>query len=288
MPKKKLTLDFIRQEFEKEGYILLLKNYINSYQKLDYICPKGHKHFITWNSWRNGRRCFYCFGSIKPTIKFIRQEFENENYRLLTIKYKNAHQKLDYICPKGHKHNVNWTNWQQGHRCFYCFGNVKPTINFIKKEFKKENYVLLSTEYINSRQLLKCICSNGHRYAISWNKWQQNRRCPKCHFIRVSGSGNSRWNGGISCEPYCDIWLDKDFKQSIKNRDGNRCLNPDCWNTSNILDIHHIDYNKKNCEPQNLITLCRSCNSRANKDREWHKFWYKAILYRRYYEKNSE
>ena len=50
------------------------------------------------------------------------------------------------------------------------------------------------------------------------------------------------------------------------------------------LCIHHINYNKKDCKPKNLITLCKSCNSKANYDREWHKSWYKAIIYNKYKE----
>lgn len=30
------------------------------------------------------------------------------------------------------------------------------------------------------------------------------------------------------------------------------------------LHIHHIDYNKDNCEEENLITLCSSCHGRTN------------------------
>ena len=98
---------------------------------------------------------------------------------------------------------------------------------------------------------------------------------------KLMGFENPNWKGGISCEPYCDVWLDKEFKESIKERDGHQCLNPDCFGNIHRLSVHHIDYNKKNCKPENLITLCTSCNSRANKDREWHKSWYKAIIYRR-------
>jgi len=98
------------------------------------------------------------------------------------------------------------------------------------------------------------------------------------------GKNNPNWKGGVSCEPYCDAWADKEYKESIKERDGYRCLNPDCWGNCNYLPltIHHIDYNKKNCHPSNLITLCVSCNSRANFNRNWYKFWYQAIIYRRY------
>jgi 5-methylcytosine-specific restriction endonuclease McrA len=31
-----------------------------------------------------------------------------------------------------------------------------------------------------------------------------------------------------------------------------------------VLAIHHIDGNKQNCNPDNLITLCKSCHSRTN------------------------
>jgi hypothetical protein len=90
------------------------------------------------------------------------------------------------------------------------------------------------------------------------------------------------WKGGISCEPYCDVWLDKEYKQYIKDRDGNVCLNPECNGISNKLCLHHINYNKKECEPLNLITICLSCNAKANFNRKWHQSWYKAIMYRRY------
>ena len=100
--------------------------------------------------------------------------------------------------------------------------------------------------------------------------------------IARTGEKSGCWKGGISYEPYCEQWLDQDYKKSIKERDEYRCLNPECNKTCKILSIHHIDYNKKNCHPSNLITVCLSCNSKANKNRNWHTSWYKAILYRRY------
>ncbi len=96
------------------------------------------------------------------------------------------------------------------------------------------------------------------------------------------GEKHHNWKGGISCEPYCDVWLDKEFKESIKERDGYQCLNPVCSKESEILCVHHINYNKKDCRPFNLITLCNSCNVKANSDREWHEAWYNAIIHQRY------
>lgn len=100
---------------------------------------------------------------------------------------------------------------------------------------------------------------------------------------KLKGKNNHNWKGGISCDPYCIEWLDQDYKNSIKERDGYQCLNPCCNMISKHICIHHINYNKKDCKPRNLITLCYSCNSTANYNREWHKSWYQAIIYRRNY-----
>lgn len=101
--------------------------------------------------------------------------------------------------------------------------------------------------------------------------------------IDLCGSNNPAWKGGISFEPYCEQWIDKQYKNSIKIRDNYKCLNPECnCNNNNDLVIHHIDYIKKNCHPLNLITVCRSSNAKANKDRKWHKAWYQAIINKRY------
>jgi len=217
----------------------------------------------------------------KLTTEFIRENFELEWYILLTKIYINAHQKLEYICPNGHRHSITWNKWQQGCRCPYCYGNLKLTIEFVRESFKKYDYILLTKVYINNKQKLEYICPKGHKHSIKWNDWRQGKRCPTCANINKSGSGNPSWKGGISKEPYCQDW-DKDLKEFVKERDGYKCMNPDCWGKDNMLHVHHINYNKKSCGAENLITVCRSCNSRANTDRKWHEAWYKAILYRRY------
>lgn len=92
------------------------------------------------------------------------------------------------------------------------------------------------------------------------------------------------WQGGITTEPYCDIWLDEEYKQSIRDRDNNECQNPDCRNNCNHLplNIHHINYIKKDCNPWNLISLCISCNFRANYNRENWQLFYQNIMFEKY------
>jgi hypothetical protein len=280
--KLRTSFDIIKKAFNREGYRLVTTEYRNNDQKLVYICPKGHIHSIRWMHWKKGHRCPYCVGVGKPTIEFIKKKFEQEGYKLLATIYINNNQKLEYLCPFGHRYSITWHHWQRGCRCFYCAGQEGLSLEFIRDQFEKVGYTLLAKKYINSSQKLEYICVEGHKSSMSWDSWKQGHRCPICSFIKKSGSGHWNWKGGISCEPYCDIWLDKKFKESVKQRDDYKCMNPNCWGTSARLSIHHIDYNKKNCAPNNLITLCNSCNSRANKDRNWHESWYQTIMYMRY------
>jgi len=177
---KRLTYDYIKSQFEKEGYTLLSKEYKNAHQKLDYICSKGHRHSIRWNSWQQGKRCLYCAKCAKKMIEEIREAFESEGYKLLTKEYRNSCQKLKYICPNGHKHSISWGAWLQGKRCPYCYGNIKKTFDEIREAFEAEGYTLLTKEYKNSKQKLEYICPNNHKHSISWNSFQHGYRCPYC------------------------------------------------------------------------------------------------------------
>jgi len=105
------------------------------------------------------------------TYEYVKEKFEDEGYVLVSNEYISAHGKLDYICSKGHKHQISWNNWQQGHKCPCCAGNVKLTVEFIKEKFKKEGYSLLSDRYTCANQKLDYVCPTGHEHAISWTMW---------------------------------------------------------------------------------------------------------------------
>ncbi len=283
----KPTIEYIKESFINEGYTLLTKEYINAQTKLDYRCPEGHEHSISWNCWQRGHRCYACFGSLKPTIDQVRESFEDDGYTLLSTEYVNSSTKLNYKCSEGHEHSIRWSHWKQGSRCLICSGKVKLTLEQVRESFKNEDYILLSEEYTNNNTKLKYKCSKNHEHSMIWINWKSGHRCPTCRDINLSskfsGAGGPGWKGGISYEPYCPIWSDKEYKQYIRERDGNKCLNPYCYsNKPDKLAIHHIDYNKKNCQPSNLITVCNSCNSSANKDRDWHTAWYQALIHMRY------
>jgi hypothetical protein len=78
----------------------------------------------------------------------------------------------------------------------------------------------------------------------------------------LKGEKNHNWKGGIARLPYPFDWT-KTLKYSIKERDNYICKL--CLKKGN--HVHHIDYDKKNCNPNNLITLCVTCHTKTNHHR---------------------
>ena len=74
------------------------------------------------------------------------------------------------------------------------------------------------------------------------------------------------WQGGISHEPYSFAFT-KELKEAIRQRDNFICV---VCGKYPAFSVHHIDYDKKNCEPDNLITLCPNCHAKTNFNR---KYW---------------
>ena len=115
----------------------------------------------------------------------------------------------------------------------------------------------------HKRKIVKNLLGGG------WNKGNKMSEEFKRRASELQrGERNSNWQGGISFEPYSPKF-NNTLKAQIKERDNYICRQ--CSQTreqSNYwLIVHHIDYDKKNCEEDNLITLCISCHIKANYNR---------------------
>ena len=95
----------------------------------------------------------------------------------------------------------------------------------------------------------------------------------------ISGDKNGRWLNGKSFEPYGQEF-NNTLKKQIRKRDNYCCQ--ECFSSQNelgyTLQVHHINYNKKNNNSDNLISLCRSCHSKTNGDRENWKEYFREII----------
>lgn len=74
-----------------------------------------------------------------------------------------------------------------------------------------------------------------------------------------SGERSHFWNGGTGHEPY-PAEFGSALRNSIRVRDNHTCQ--ECG-AEGARCVHHIDYDRENCRPENLITLCASCHSKT-------------------------
>ena len=149
-------------------------------------------------------------------------------------------------------------------------------IGFKRKNIPLNKGLTKETDYrIKRRAEKNSQTQKGIRYSpkTEFKKGFDKRR-------KISrGKEHPFWNGGSSFEPYTPEFNNK-LKKKIKERDKNKCL---CEGThKGILSIHHINYDKKDCRPKNLITVCASHNSLANRFREYWMKYYQLILSKRH------
>lgn len=106
------------------------------------------------------------------------------------------------------------------------------------------------------------------------------------NFIRENPEETSRWQGGLSTIIY-DPEFTHELKEEIRRRDGFQCQlcgTTDVYHTKDArrYAVHHIDYDKWNSRPENLITLCNSCNVAVNSSREFYtQFFQDRMIQRR-------
>jgi len=93
-----------------------------------------------------------------------------------------------------------------------------------------------------------------------------------------SGENSHAWRGGKSFEPY-GLEFNKFLKKMIRERDDCKCQY--CGTEegpSRKLDIHHINYDKRDNLEENLISLCKSCHTKTNYRRWYWESYFKMKI----------
>jgi len=114
-------------------------------------------------------------------------------------------------------------------------------------------------------------------------KWKDAKYVQKVLAALPRGEENHQWKGGVSNQKDY-VGFTKGLKRKIREMDNNTCQL--CGIThkgvEDNLSVHHIDYDKSNPAEDNLITLCKKCNSLVNIGREsWTNHFQEKILERR-------
>jgi len=95
------------------------------------------------------------------------------------------------------------------------------------------------------------------------------------------GEKSSFWIDGRAFQIYGKIWFEKRYKQYILQRDNYQCQCPDHNEsyTVNLLIRHHINFDKADSQPNNLIVLCVACH--INKAHGKNKKYYQQLFQQR-------
>ena len=189
-----------------------------------------------------------CASQIKRKFKFC-----PVCNKLLTTRQR--HQKF---CSKK-CWALSWSERMRGHSISL------ETRKKISEAHKNRTHIKI--KYIQ----MKCpVCKNV------FLRWQSYLKEHRIHFCSIkcknkwaigkqSGVKNPNWRGGISQFPY--PWqFNNTLKEKIRKQYQNSCQ------LCSIIpkqkcSVHHIDYNKQNLNIDNLIALCRVCNSKVNFNR---------------------
>lgn len=173
--------------------------------------------------------------------------------------FPNQFQKGSISWLKGTKGiaKPNSTSFKKGHPVFIKRKGIYKICFICKNKF----YVTQSLKRIKYCSY-KCsgIASKGRP---AWNKGMIGI------FIKEKAAN---WQGGKSFEEY-GAEFDNSLKEQIRFRDNYKCQLCGCSQIENgkQLEIHHIDYNKKNNQYNNFIALCMKCHRKTNGKREYWK-----------------
>jgi hypothetical protein len=170
------------------------------------------------------------------------------------------------------KNNPNWKNGLP--KCKDCGKKLSNyyTKRCISCETKRKwEFGILNIKLGIDASNYKDGRTNKKYYCVDCNKElssYQAKRCIKCTNTKDL---NPNWVGGISKLPYA-FEFTKKLKEFIRGRDSYICQL--CNKKGNT--VHHINYNKDNCKEDNLITLCKRCNTKVNFNRD---YWYTYFIY---------
>ena len=252
-----------------------------------YVNFKGSKNPF----WKGGKvkfNCDYC-GRLAYQHKC---QYKNQKHHFCNMKCKGKW----FSKNKKGKNSYSYQGKEKLIKCSYCgkkmllekwrynrvklsFCNFKCYGKWLSKNKKGKDspcYSKIKTKcnYCSNVIYVKKHLMKQHKYHFC------NRKCSNKYFV---GKNATSYIDGNSLFPY-PLSFNNRLKGKIRNRDNNKCQlcgvpQQECLKK---LHVHHIDYDKQNCDPVNLLTLCNRCNCKVNYNRDyWINYFQKIQIERK-------
>lgn len=262
------------------------------------ICPRCNQEFQA--EFANKKYCLRCSGkTIKRTCERCKNVFWTTKAKIRVGKgrfcSKDCFHPPQYKPCTNCKKQVRYKPYQLkrfdnvfcSRKCYAEWKSQKTTIPCLICGEPTER----KPSVIAERNFCSRKCYNKYRrdsyYVFTCRFCEQPFELPPGHF------GKNMYQG-VYCSPECQA-LDRRMddavrseynheftellKEEIRKRDDYQCqmCNTQEYEIYRNLDVHHIDYDKTNNHPHNLISLCNSCHPRTNYNRDIWKRYFQYI-----------
>ena len=156
---KKLTLEFVKEEYRKKGYQFLDAEYVNARYKHNIECNICNlKWTQKYSDFKQGKGCPKCARVIKLTKEYVSMEYFKKGYEFLDTKYiKNSykHNIKHLVC--GYIFKQKYNAFQNGCGCPEC-GKIQQKKTMLKKygvdnPTKNRDIALKAAQKVNHPEL---------------------------------------------------------------------------------------------------------------------------------------
>ena len=202
-------------------------------------------------------------------------------------RFMKGHKPLKKELEKQSESMIRWHKKNKGTEKYEKIYNKVSEKNKVDLDLDKLKELYINQK-LSPKEIAKIFCVSGKliknrlkemkikvRNLTRFKKGQHYS--PKTEFKK--GENHPCFNDWSSREPYGKKFSPK-LKEKIRIRDNHFCQ--ECWKkeeqVKTKLGIHHIDYNKQNNNPLNLISLCKKCHAKTNFDRKHWKRHFKNIM----------
>lgn len=252
------------------------------------------------------KRCNRC-QQVKPLNEFYKNRSEPDGYARRCKQCQKDHQRAPNctceVCGTSFYATPGTSSKGDGrfcsHKCFSSTRNVQAEVIclFCGRSFTAHRYEVESgagrfcsnsciRRYYHGEKsanwkgggvVKRCIACGGE-FSIKRYRKDSARFCSrKCHYqwIRDHPEELPMWIDGSSAgrKAYPKEWNEA-FRVMIRERDNYTCVACGAFG----VQVHHINYKKRDTVPENCITLCRPCHMKTNNDRVTWQIFLEGIM----------
>jgi hypothetical protein len=186
--------------------------------------------------------------------------------------FKDGRSSKQYYCIECGKEITVWSGLYSSGMCGHCSHKDKPS-SFKGKKHTKATRDKISKALTGKKREPFTKATKEKMSIAQTGKKVSKRTCEKI--------SKAKTIHGLSHLPYTKEFT-KSLKNEIRQLDNLKCqccgmTQEEHYNKwGKDIEVHHIDYCTFNCNKNNLITLCKKCNMKANSNRD---YWYAFYSY---------